>query len=139
MAYTTISQRQTPCFRALIAQEDGTLFNSDTDLATAEELEEEGIELPPCSFSVLRAISEICYTTTGEATPVEGFQNVEISSDAFIAPETVESDELNYNFSFVPESRTTFPFASPGVYFVDFTVYPKRGAAIVWRTPINVK
>ena len=38
MAYITISQRQTPCFRALIAKEDGTLFDKATDLATAASL-----------------------------------------------------------------------------------------------------
>ena len=140
MAYATISQRQTPCFRALIATEDGTLFDPENDLAAAEQLVEEGIDLPPCSFSVFRSESEIYYTTTGNATPVAGYQNVEIDpADALINPETVEEDELDYNFSFVPESRATFPFTSPGVYFVDFTVYPKAGAAIVWRTPVTVK
>lgn len=140
MAYTTISQRQTPCFRALIATEDGTLFDPENDLATAEQLVEEGIDLPPCSFSVFRAASELYYTTTGDATPVAGYQNVEIDpEDALVAPADVESDDLNYNFSFVPESRTTFPFTTPGVYFVDFMIYPKAGAAIVWRTPITVK
>ena len=140
MAYVTISQRQTPCFRALIKTEDGTLFDPETDLATATELEEEGITLPPCSFSVFESESALYYTTTGDASPVAGYQNVEIDPDvALIAPDDVESEELDYNFSFVPESRTTFPFTSPGVYFVDFTVYPKTGAAIVWRTPITVK
>lgn len=139
MAYVTISQSQTPCFRAMIAAEDGTLFDTSVDLATAEQLEEEGIDLPPASFSVFRAASELYYSTTGDATPVAGYQNVEINSDAFIDPADVQADALNYNFSYVPPSRTTFPFTTPGVYFVDFRVYPKEGAAIVWRTPITVK
>ena len=139
MAYVTISQRQTPCFRALIAAEDGALFDPETDLATAEELEEEGIAAAPISFSVSRAESEIYYTTTGEASPVSGYHDVEIDASALLDPDVVASDKLDYNFSFVPESRATFPFTSSGVYFVDFTVYPKTGAAIVWRTPIIVK
>ena len=139
MAYVTISQRQTPCFRALVADESGALFDPEADLATAEELEEEGIDAAPISFSVFRAESEIYYTTTGEATPVSGYQNVEIDASAFLDPDVVKSEELDYNFSFVPESRATFPFTTSGVYFVDFTVYPKTGAAIVWRTPVTVK
>ena len=139
MAYITISQRQTPCFRALITTEDGTLFDPDVYLATAEELESEEIDLPPCSFSIFRSESELYYTTTGNAQPVPEFQNVEIDPIALIAPDEVEENDLNYNFSYVPESRKTFPFTKPGVYFVDFTIYPKVGAAIVWLTPIKDK
>ena len=55
MAYVTISQRQTPCFRALIAAEDGALFDPETDLATAEELED-------VAENILSVVGSITYT-----------------------------------------------------------------------------
>lgn len=141
MAYITISQRQTPCFRALIkAESDGALFNKDTQLATQSELTTEGLtNAHPISYSVFKTSSNLYYTTTGEATPITGFQNVEIGSECLIDPSDVESGELDYNFSFTPEARASWPFAEPGVYFVDFMIYPKEGAAIVWREWLTVQ
>lgn len=140
MAYITISQRQTPCFRAMIKEEgSGDLFDPETQLATQEELDEEGLtNAKPISYSVFKSQSKLYYSTTGDATPVAGYQNVEIDSEALIDPDAVESFELDYNFSFTPEARSSFPFAEPGVYFVDFMIYPKEGAAIVWRTWLTV-
>lgn len=141
MAYITISQKQTPCFRALIKEEgSGDLFDPSTQLATQAELDEEGLtNARPISYSVFRSQSQLYYSTTGDASPVPGYQNVEIDSNALIDPATVESLELDYNFTFTPEARASFPFTDPGVYFVDFMIYPKEGAAIVWRTPVTVQ
>lgn len=141
MAYITISQRQTPCFRAMIKSEsDGALFDKDTQLATQEELNAEGlVNAHPISYSVFKTQSNLYYSTTGEAAPVTGFQNVEINSECLIAPADVESDKLDYNFSFTPEARASWPFAEQGVYFVDFMIYPKEGAAIVWREWLTVQ
>lgn len=140
MATTTIARRQSPAFRARIESETGDLFNASTDLATAAELAEEGIENPPVYASFYRTESQLYYNATGQAQAVPGFEQVEIDPDeAFISPSVVESDDLDYNFTWVCASRETFPFASSGMYFVDFTAYPKQGAAIVWRTWVLVQ
>lgn len=139
MASITISQKQTPCFRALIATESGALFDPQTDLATQSELTTEGIELPPISYSVFKTSSAVYRAANGDVEPVEGYQNVEIDVDALIEPTDFALEDLEYNFSFTPESRATFPFEEPGGYFVDFIVYPKTGAAIVWRVWVTVE
>ena len=139
MAVTTISRKQTPAFRAMIATEDGTLFDASTQLATAAELAEEGIEAAPISASFYKTDSQLYYNATGQSTPVEGFQNVEIDASAFIDPADVVEDSLSYNFSWIPASRETFPFNAPGMYYVDFMAYPKTGAAIVWRVWVLVQ
>lgn len=140
MAYITISQRQTPCFRALIAKEDGTLFDKATDLATAASLAAEGLtNAHPISYSVYKTASTLYYTTTAEYEEVAGYQNIQIDAAALIAPTDVESDNLDYNFTFTPAARSTFPFSESGVYFVDFTIYPTEGAAIVWREWLTVQ
>ena len=146
MAKITISQRQTPCFRALIATEDGTLFDPETDLASQADLTAEGIEATPISYTLYKTESALYYQSgSGQAEPVEGFQDVEIDAGAFIDPDDVERDSGgnltadSYNFSFVPDARSVFPFADVGTYFADFTVYPKTGAAIVWRTWVYVQ
>lgn len=139
MAITTISRRQTPAFRAKIATESGTLFDASTDLATTADLTAEGITAAPISASFFKTESQLYYNATGQSTPVQGFQNVEIDDESFIAPATVAAQSLDYNFNWVPDSRTSFPFSESGMYFVDFTVYPKTGAAIVWRTWVLVQ
>ena len=140
MAKITISQRQTPCFRALIATDAGTLFDPATDLATQAELDSEHIDAAPLSYSVFKTDSALYYQGSGDASPVEGFQDVAIDpSDALIDPTDVSADELDYNFSFVPAARAAFPFADVGSYFIDFTMFPKVGAAIVWRTWVYVQ
>ena len=135
-----ITQRQTPCFRAMITDfGSGDLFDPDSDLATTAELTAEGLtNAHPVSYSVFKTPSKLYYSTASEATPVAGFQNVAVDPDCLIDPDDVEADDLDYNFSFTPNARANFPFAEPGVYFVDFMIYPKEGAAIVWRTWITV-
>ena len=39
----------------------------------------------------------------------------------------------------LPISRLLFPFDETGYYFADFTIYPKTGAAIVFRIGVVVK
>lgn len=118
----------------------GALFDPDVNLATNADLIAEGLtDAHPVSYSVFRTTSTLYYSTTSESTPVEGFQNVEVDPDCLISPDDVVEGELDYNFSFTPNARASFPFALPGVYFVDFTIYPKEGAAIVWRTWVTVQ
>lgn len=134
-----ITQKQAPQFRALIKSADtGNLFDPSTDLATAAELEQEGIELPPISCTVYQSTNPIApYNfNTNQAVPVEGFVNVEIDPDAILDPADVGS--LDYNFAVTLDNRVNFAFANAGIYFVDFLMYPKLGAAIAWRTGVEV-
>ena len=134
-----ITQKQAPQFRALIRTEnDGTLFDPSVHLATAADLAAEGIDASPISCSVYRSTNSIApYSfSTAEAVPVAGFQNVEISSDAFV--DTTGQDPVAYNFAFTLDNRAAFAFADAGIYFVDFLLYPKTGAALPWRVGVEV-
>ena len=133
-----ITQRQAPQFRALIVNdEDGSLFDP-SQLATQQDLDDEGIDAFPISCSVYKSTKSIApYSfATSQATPVSGFTNVEISSDAFIDVSGVE--DPSYNFAVVLENRVNFAFEESGVYFVDFLLYPKTGAALAWRVGVEV-
>lgn len=136
---TRITQKQAPQFRALIKNEgDGTLFDPAIHLATAAELEAEGIDAAPISCSVYRSTNSIApYNfSTAEAVPVEGFQDVPIDPDAFV--DTSGQDPVTYNFAFTLDNRASFAFADAGIYFVDFLLYPKTGAALAWRVGVEV-
>lgn len=134
-----ITQNQAPQFRALIKKEsDGTLFDPETNLATAAELAEEDIDAAPISCTVYKSLDPVApyIFNTARAEVVEGFENVEIPSTAFI--DTTGQSPVNHNFAFTFENRKTFAFAEAGVYFVDFLLYPKQGAALAWRTGVEV-
>lgn len=136
---TRITQKQAPQFRALIKNEsDGTLFDPTVHLATAAELAAEGIDASPISCSVYRSTNSIApYSfSTAEAVPVEGFVDVPISADAFV--DTSGQDQVLYNFAFTLDNRASFAFADAGIYFVDFLLYPKTGAALAWRVGVEV-
>lgn len=136
---TRITQKQAPQFRALIKdEEDGTLFDPATYLATAADLTSEGIDADPISCSVYKSTNSIApyHFSTAEAIPVAGFQNVPISSDAFVDVSGVQDPE--FNFAFTLPNRSAFAFADAGVYFVDFLLYPKAGAALAWRVGVEV-
>ncbi|MBR0226136.1 MAG: hypothetical protein IJL92_08780 [Thermoguttaceae bacterium] len=137
----TITSKQTPTIRALIKDSDGALFDYDDDLATVEELTAEGIDAKPASYTIRRSNNALAPydVSISNSTPVEGYENVEIEESAFIDPATVEESELPYNFQVTPSSRAAFPFNDPGYYIVDFTLYPKEGAAIVFRVGVTVK
>ena len=134
-----ITQKQAPNFRALIQNEaDGALFDPATNLATAADLASEGIDADPISCSVYKSTNSIApYSfSTAEAEPVAGFVDVPISSDAFI--DTTGQDPVAYNFSFTLDNRSAFAFADAGIYFVDFLLFPKSGAALSWRVGVEV-
>ena len=136
---TRITQRQAPQFRALIKSEgDGSLFDPNTHLATAAELATEGIDAAPISCTVYRSTNSIApYNfSTENADIVEGYENVEIPSSAFI--DVASQDPVTYNFAFTLDNRATFAFAEAGLYFVDFLLYPKTGAALAWRVGVEV-
>lgn len=136
---TRITQKQAPQFRALIADEnDGSLFDPATNLATAADLTSEGISASPISCTVYKSTNTIApYNfSTANAEPVTGFVNVSIPDTAFIDVSGVQDPE--YNFSFTLQNRSTFAFADAGVYFVDFLLYPKTGAALAWRVGVEV-
>lgn len=137
----TITQRQAPTFRALIKDNEGNFFDVSNHLATAEELEAEGIDAHPAAFSIRRSKSSLTPydSNTSNSDPVEGYQNVEIDAAAFVEESTVREQELTYNFQYTPPSRARFPFEQTGYYIVDFTIYPKTGAAIVFRVGVTVK
>ena len=137
----TITQRQAPTFRAMIKDTAGTLFDHDANLATAEELEAEGIDAAPASYTIRKSNggSTPYVVNTENSSIVEGYENVAISADSFIEADTVEEEGLTYNFQVTPESRETFPFEAVGYYIVDFTLYPKTGAAIVFRVGVKVQ
>lgn len=137
----TITEKQAPTFRAMIKKTDGTLFDYSADLATAAELAEEGIDAAPASYTIRKSNNALAPydVSTKDSTVVPGFEDVEFGEEAFIEAETVEEDDLEYNFQVTPESRAVFPFASAGYYFVDFKLYPKEGAAIVFRVNVTVK
>lgn len=134
-----ITQKQAPQFRALIRTEnDGALFDPAVHLATAAELAAEGIDASPISCSVYRSTNSIApYNfSTAEAVPVEGFVDVPIDADAFV--DTTSQDPVSYNFAYTLENRASFAFAEAGIYFVDFLLYPKTGAALAWRVGVEV-
>lgn len=141
---TTISQFQTPCIRAMITNDgDGALFDYENDLATAEELAAEtpAIDAPPASYTIYKARNTYGATAfdTANADEVEGFIDVELDpEECFLSAAAVEANELTYNFHFVPKSRATFPFAETGYYFIDVKIYPKTGAALVFRASVEV-
>ena len=127
-----ITRRQTPIYRALIRSEQGEYFDPETDLATATELEAEGIDAPPVGYTVYRFADPFA-VETGDGAPVVGFEDVPI------APEEAFVDGFDFNFQFAPTRRVAFPFAEPGLYAVDFAVYPKVGPPIVFRVPTTVR
>ena len=134
-----ITQFQAPQFRALIkAESDGTLFNPSTDLATQAELDTEGINDYPISCTVYKSLDPVApyIFNTARAEVVEGFENVEIPSTAFI--DTTGQQDPSYNFAYTFANRKTFAFQEAGVFFVDFMLYPKTGAALAWRTGVEV-
>ena len=136
---TRITQKQAPQFRALIADEnDGSLFDPTTNLATAADLASEGISASPISCTVYKSTNTIApYNfSTANAETVTGFVNVSIPDTAFIDVSGIQDPE--YNFSFTLQNRSTFAFADAGVYFVDFLLYPKTGAALAWRVGVEV-
>lgn len=136
---TRITQKQAPEFRALIFDEnDGTLFDPTTNLATAAELALEGISASPISCSVYKSTNTIApyHFSTATATPVTGFSNVTVPDTSFIDVSGVQDPE--FNFAFTLPNRTSFAFADAGVYFVDFLLYPKTGAALAWRVGLEV-
>lgn len=135
---TRITQKQAPQFRALIKNEDGTLFDPSVHLATAAELAAEGIDASPISCSVYKSTNSIApYNfSTAEAVPVEGFVDVPISADAFV--DTAGQNPATYNFAYTLDNRASFAFADAGIYFVDFLLYPKTGAALAWRVGVEV-
>ena len=45
---------------------------------------------------------------------------------------------MTYNFAFTLDNRAAFAFADAGIYFVDFLLYPKTGAALAWRVGVEV-
>ena len=141
MKTVQLTQRQTPNFRALIRAENGLLFDAAANLATAEELAAEGIGRAPISCSIYYAPSSLALysASTTSATPVPGFENLAIGEEAFIEPDAVEANGLDYNFQYSPPSRAAFPFEKPGAYFVDFLIYPKTGAALAFRVGAEVK
>jgi len=134
-----ITQRQAPQFRALIKNEsDGTLFDPAIHLATAAELAAEGIDASPISCSVYRSTNSIApYNfSTANAEIIEGYENVEIPASAFV--DVASQETTAYNFAFTLDNRATFAFAEAGLYFVDFLLYPKTGAALAWRVGVEV-
>lgn len=136
-----ITQRQAAQFRAMIKERDsGTLFDASENLATVEELASEQIDAAPISYTVYKCKNELApyVQSTAQATPVPGYINVALPDTAFLKPQEVEQGNLDYNFEFVPENRKTFAFADVGQYFVDVTIYPKTGPAIVFRTSLEV-
>ena len=136
---TRITQRQAPQFRALITNAaDGTLFDPATNLATAAELAQEGIDAAPISCTVYKSTNSIApYNfSTANAEAVAGFTDVEIPSTAFI--DTSGQDPVEYNFAYTLDNRAAFAFADAGIYFVDFLLYPKTGAALAWRVGVEV-
>lgn len=132
-----ITQRQAPNFRALIKKENDDLFNPVVDLATAEELSQEGITTAPISFTIYRSTNATApyIYNTDEAEPIPGYTNKAIDADALLEPSEASA---GYNFTFTPENRKTFAFERRGNYFVDFLLYPKVGAAVSWRTGVEV-
>lgn len=141
MKTVQLTQRQTPSFRALIRAESGALFDAAVNLATPEELAAEGIDRAPISCSIYYATGSLApySASTTNATPVPGFENLQIDPTAFVEPDAVEANGLGYNFRYSPPSRASFPFEKPGVYFVDFLIYPKTGAALAFRIGAEVK
>lgn len=141
MATISITQKQTPTFRAMVKDEFGRLFDLNTDLATTDELTAEGIDAAPIAVTIYRSTESLTpYESDIEnAEIVAGFDSLAIDSSAFLESETVQADGLNYNFQWTPESRAVFPFDKVGYYFADFIVYPKTGAAIVFRVGVIVK
>jgi hypothetical protein len=135
---TRITQKQAPQFRALIKTDDGTLFDPSTHLATAAELAQEGIDAAPISCTVYRSTSTIApYNfSTADAQVVTGYENIEIPASAFV--DTSGQDPVEYNFAYTLENRAAFAFESAGIYFVDFLLYPKTGAALAWRVGVEV-
>lgn len=134
-----ITQKQAPQFRARIRTEnDGTLFDPSVHLATAAELAQEGIDAAPISCTVYKSTNSIApYNfSTAEAVPVEGFVDVPIDPDAFV--DTSGQDPVTYNFAYTLDNRASFAFADAGIYFVDFLLYPKTGAALAWRVGVEV-
>ena len=141
MKTVQLTQRQTPSFRALIRSENGALFDAAANLATPKELAAEGIDRAPISCSIYYATGFLApySASTLNAAPVPGFENLEIDPSAFVEPDAVDTNGLDYNFRYSPPSRASFPFEKPGVYFVDFLIYPKTGAALAFRIGAEVK
>lgn len=134
-----ITQFQAPQFRALIKSDStGVLFDPTTDLATQAELDTEDIDNYPISCTVYKSLDPVApyIFNTERAEVVPGFDDVEIPSSAFI--DTTGETDPDYNFAFTFDNRKTFAFAEAGVYFVDFLLYPKVGAALAWRSGVEV-
>lgn len=122
---TTITPKQTPTFRALIATDAGQRLTVN-DVATQAELIAEGItDEYPISYSLLMLYE-------GVYTEVEGFTKVQLSTDCIV-------DEIGYNFSYTPEGRVTPMFPKSGRYAVEFKIYPRSGPIVVWRSDVLVE
>lgn len=137
----TITERQTPQFRALI-KAGNVYFDASQHLATQAELTAEGIDAPPASCTIYKSNSKLSNMrmAADAATPVEGYEDIEIDpATAFLSPATAETLSPPYNFQFTPAARTSCAFRESGWYFADFTIYPKTGAFISFRVPIKVE
>lgn len=120
----TITPRQTPSFRALIQTEAGVRLTAN-DIATASELETEGIDEPPISYSLFMLYE-------GVYTAIEGYIDVELTTDCIV-------NEMKYNFIFTPEGRKTTMFPKAGQYIIGFKIYPKSGPRVEWRSEVVVR
>ena len=141
MADLKITTSQAPAVRAMSQSDAGELFDYESDLATAAELAEQGITAAPVSYTIFKSSNAFAqYAFASEnLTPVTGYNNIEIDpEDAFYTPSAVEELGLNYNFSFIPASRSTQPFSETGFYLIKFMIYPKEGAAVAFQLTIQV-
>lgn len=134
-----ITQFQAPQFRALIKSDStDALFDPTTDLATQAELDAEDIDAYPISCTVYKSLDPVApyIFNTERAEVVPGFNNVEIPASAFI--DTTGETDPDHNFAYTFDNRKSFAFAEAGVFFVDFLLYPKVGAALAWRSGVEV-
>lgn len=141
MADIKLTTSQAPCVRAMIKSDAGELFDYTADLATQAELDAQGIDAAPVSYSIFKsrnAFAQYAYSSDN-LVPVSGYEDVEIAPvDSFYTPTEVEELSLAYNFNFVPASRATFPFKETGFYLIKFILYPKEGAAVAFQLSIQV-
>lgn len=141
MADLKITTSQAPGVRAMIRSEAGELFDYTQDLATAEELTEQGITAAPVSYSIYRSTNAFAqYAFSTENLEVlTGWDNVELTpGEVFYTPADVEELGIGFNFEFVPDSRQSQPFATTGFYLIKVVLYPKSGAAVAFQLTIQV-
>lgn len=141
MADIKLTTSQAPLIRAEIVTDAGEMFDYTQDLATAEELAEQGVDAAPVSYSIFKssnAFAQYAFSTEN-LTPVAGYADVEIDpDDAFYTPAEAAALGYDYIFEFVPASRATQPFAETGFYLIKFMIYPKEGAAVAFQLTIQV-